>query len=194
MQLRDYIQLQLFFGAAKSFCSSSQRNFVMELEKRILSKVLSNNGLDIRQDVDAARQASDFEFVKLDEHNKKMAALENALRTRMCRSFIAGAVFGVLIMVAIILGVVSLSKIGTTKTDLDKMKEDIRKLNYQLKQKVNSTTLEDKLRGKLSKSNFSIEFEATVTTDALEKKLCNNKRLPKSCLDSSIVSVAHTHR
>ena len=78
MQLGDYIQLQLFFGAAQSFCSSSQRNFAMEFEKRSVSKVLSNDGLDIRQDVDAARQASDLEFVKLDDHNKKMTALHTA--------------------------------------------------------------------------------------------------------------------
>ena len=156
----------------------------MAKDRRDLSKVLSNDGLDIRQDVDAARQASDFEFVKLDDHNKKMAALENALRTRMCRSFIAGAVFGVLILAAIILGVVSLSKI-------DKMKEDIREL------KVNSTTLQDKIKEKLSKSDFTNQFDArfaSVTADALEEKLCNNKRLPKSCLDSSLATTDHTHQ
>ena len=166
----------------------------MDFEKRGLSKVVSNDGLDIRQDMDAARQASDFEFVKLDDHNKKMAALENALRSRMVRSFIAGAVFGFLILVAIILGVVSLLKIGTTTSDLDKMKKDIRELNVELKLKVNSTTLEDKLRGKLNKPDFSNEFDATVTADALEEKLCNNKRLPKSCLDSSLATTDHTHQ
>ena len=171
----------------------------MELEKRGLSKVLSNDGLDIRQDVDAARQASDLEFVKLDDHNKKMAALENALRTRMCRSFLAGAVFGVLILVAIILGVVSLSKIGSA--DLDKMKDDIRQLNDELKQKVNKSDFSNEsLQGKfhalgvLSKSDFSIELSATLTADTLEKKLCDNNRLPKSCLDSSLDATAHSHR
>ena len=139
----------------------------MELGRRSVSKVLSNDGLDIRQDVDAARQASDFEFVKLDDHNKKMAALENALRTRMCRSFLAGAIFGVLIMVAIILGVVSLLKIGTTTTDLDKMRKDIRELNDELKQKISSTTLQEKLdalgvEDKLSKSDFTNQFDTSV--------------------------------
>ena len=160
----------------------------MDFERRGLSKVLSNDGLDIRQDVDAARQASDFEFVKLDDHQKKMAALDNALRTRMCRSFLAGAIFGVLIMVAIILGVVSLLKIGTTTTDLDKMRKDIRELNDELKQKISSTTLQEKLdalgvEDKLSKSDFTNQFDTSVTTDDLEIKLCNNNnRLPQSCV------------
>merc|ERR1711962_512422 len=173
------------------FCISSQRSFVMDFEKRGLSKVVSNDGLDIRQDMDAARQASDFEFVKLDDHNKKMAALENALRTRMCRSFIAGAVFGVLILAAIILGVVSLSKIGTTTTDLDEMKEDIRKLKSN---QINSTTLQEKLdalgvEDKLSKSDFINQFSVSVTTEDLKTKLCNNNQLPKSCLQTT----DHTH-
>merc|ERR1711962_1290860 len=176
------------------FCISSQRSFVMDFEKRGLSKVVSNDGLDIGQDMDAARQASDFEFVKLDDHNKKMAALENALRARMVRSFIAGAVFGFLILVAIILGVVSLLKIGTTTSDLDKMKKDIRELNVELKRKVNSTTFEDKLRGKLNKPDFIKEFDATVTADALKEKLCKNNILPKSCLDSSLATTGHTHQ
>merc|ERR1711962_915012 len=124
-----------------------------------------------------------------------MAALENALRARMVRSFIAGAVFGFLILVATILGVVSLLKIGTTTSDLDKMKKDIRELNVELKLKANSTTLEDKLRGKLNKPDFINEFDATVTADALEEKLCNNNnRLPKSCLDSSLATTDHTHQ
>ena len=42
----------------------------MAKDRRDLSKVLSNDGLDIKQDVDAARQASDF--VKLYDHQKKM--------------------------------------------------------------------------------------------------------------------------
>ena len=94
----------------------------MELEKRDLSKVLSNDGLDIRQHVDAARQASDF--VKLDDHNKKMAALENALRASMCRSFIAEAIFGVFILVAIALGVVSILSIDNTASDIHNIKQD----------------------------------------------------------------------
>ena len=158
----------------------------MAKDRRDLSKVLSNDGLDIRQHVDAARQASDF--VKLDDHNKKMAALENALRTRMCRSFLAGAIIGVLIMVAIILGVVSLLKIRTNTTDLDKMRKDIRELNDELKQKISSTTLQEKLdalgvEDKLSKSDFTNQFDTSVTTDDLEIKLCNNNnRLPQSCV------------
>ena len=96
----------------------------MAKDRRDLSKVLSNDGLDIRQDVDAARQASDFEFVKLDDHNKKMAALENALRASMCRSFIAEAIFGVFILVAITLGVVSILRIDNTASDIHNIKQD----------------------------------------------------------------------
>jgi len=194
MQLGDYIQLQLFFGAAKSFCSSSQRNFVMELEKRGLSKVLSNDGLDIRQDVDAARQASDF--VKLDDHNKKMAALDNALRARMCRSFIAGAVFGVLILVAIILAIVSLQKIDNTTTDFgDKtgntstlvslMKTQIE----ALEQKLDTTSLQlDALKVSLSRriddKLSASEFTKDTLFSKLENKLCNGRRinLPHTCV------------
>ena len=94
----------------------------MAKDRRNLSKVLSNDGLDIRQDVDAARQASDF--VKLDDHNKKMAALENALRASMCRSFIAGAIFEVFILVAITLGVVSILSIDNTASDIHNIKQD----------------------------------------------------------------------
>ena len=96
----------------------------MELGRRSVSKVLSNDGLDIRQDVDAARQATDFEFVKLDDHNKKMAALENDLRARMWRSFIAWAIFGVFVLVAITLGVVSILRIENTASDINNIKQD----------------------------------------------------------------------
>ena len=96
----------------------------MAKDRRDLSKVLSNDGLDIRQDVDAAKQTSYSEFVKLDYHNKKMAALENDLRARMWRSFIAGAIFGVFVLVAITLGVVSILRIDNTASDIHNIKQD----------------------------------------------------------------------
>ena len=96
----------------------------MAKDRRNLSKVLSNDGLDIRQDMDAAKQTSDSEFVKLDDQNKKMAALENDLRARMWRSFIAGAIFGVFVLVAITLGVVSILRIDNTASDIHNIKQD----------------------------------------------------------------------
>merc|ERR1711962_493526 len=143
-------QLQLFFAAAQAFCNSSQRTVAMAKDRRDLSKVLSNDGLDIRQDVDAARQASDF--VRLDDHNKKMAALENDLRASMCRSFIAGAIFGVFILVAIILGVVSILRIDNTASDIHNIKQDYTK----------TTDLNEALEKKLSTSEFDTKFSLSA--------------------------------
>ena len=161
----------------------------MELEKRSVSKVLSNDGLDIRQDVDAARQASDFEFVKLDDHNKKMAALENALRARMCRSFIAGAVFGVLILVAIILAIVSLQNIDNTTTDFgDKIGNtsalvSLMKTQIEaLEQKLDTTSLQldalsVSLNRRIDDKLSASEFTKDTLFSKLENKLCNGRRI-----------------
>ena len=156
----------------------------MAKDRRDLSKVLSNDGLDIRQDVDAARQASDF--VKLDDHNKKMAALENALRARMCRSFIAGAVFGVLILVAIILGVVSLQKIDNTTTDFgDKIGNTSALVRTQieaLEQKLNTTSLQlDALNVSLSRR---IDDKLSASEFTKYYKLCNGRiiKLTDTCV------------
>ena len=60
-----------------------------------------------------SRQMSN-EFVKIEEHQKQMTDIEGALATKKRRNFIAGAIFGTLIFVAIIMAGVSLQKIGNT--------------------------------------------------------------------------------
>ena len=60
-----------------------------------------------------SRQMSS-EFVKIEDHQKQMTDIEAALAAKKRRSFIAGAIFGTLVFVAIIMAGVSLQKIGNT--------------------------------------------------------------------------------
>ena len=50
------------------------------------------------------------DFVKIEDHKKQIDAIQIALGARMRRSFIAGAIFGTLILVAIIMAGVGLQK------------------------------------------------------------------------------------
>ena len=109
----------------------------------------------------------------------------------MCRSFIAGAIFGVLILVAIILAIVSLQKIDNTTTDFgDKigntsalvslMKTQIEALELDLKQKVGTASLQqalDALNVSLSRRIDDKLSASEFTKDALENKLCDGRMI-----------------
>merc|ERR1712210_198524 len=83
----------------------------MELERRghlAASRVLGN-GPDIRPDVNV----SPNEYVKVEDFHKWMKANDAVLRARTRQSFVAGAICGVFVLVAIIMAGVSLGNIAT---------------------------------------------------------------------------------
>ena len=73
-----------------------------------------------------SRQMSN-EFVKIEDHQKQMTDIEGALAAKKRRSFIAGAIFGTLIFVAIIMAGVSLHTTGKTAAkEINNMNEHMR--------------------------------------------------------------------
>merc|ERR1712156_671146 len=75
------------------------------------SRILSDRDIS-RPDLEIElnnQMASDF--VKIEDHKKQIDAIQGALGARMRRSFIAGAIFGTFILVAIIMAGVGLQKV-----------------------------------------------------------------------------------
>merc|ERR1712243_507832 len=96
------------------------------------------------------------EYVKEEEYQKWVKANEAGLRARTLKSFIAGAIFGILVLVAIIMAGVSLDKIATHEVKKVNLKdyEDglkakqkmIDALESSLEEKIELGVLEAKLR------------------------------------------------
>ena len=104
-----------------------------------------------------SRQMSS-EFVKIEDHQKQMIDIEGALAAKKRCSFIAGAIFGTLIFVAIIMAGVSLQKIGNTAAkETNDMETNIRLYTMsRLQEQLNALEkkLNKKIDQKVSKSDF----------------------------------------
>ena len=119
---------------------------------RVLS-VISRTDLEMG----LSRQMSS-EFVKIKDHQKQMTDIEGALAAKKRRSFIAGAIFGTLIFVAIIMAGVSLQKIGNTAAkETNDMETNMRLYAMsRLQEQLNALekALNEKIDQKVSKSDF----------------------------------------
>ena len=104
-----------------------------------------------------SRQMSS-EFVKIEDHQKQMTDIEAALAAKKRRSFIAGAIFGTLIFVAIVMAGVSLQKIGNTAAkETNDMETNMRLYTMsRLQEQLNALEkkLNEKIDQKVSKSDF----------------------------------------
>ena len=104
-----------------------------------------------------SRQMSN-EFVKIEVHQKQMTDIEGALAAKKRRSFIAGAIFGTLIFVAIIMAGVSLHTTGKTAAkEINNMNEHMRLYTMsRLQEQLNALekALNEKIDQKVSKSDF----------------------------------------
>ena len=111
-----------------------------------------------------SRQMSS-EFVKIEDHQKQMTDMKGALAAKKRHSFIAGAIFGTLIFVAIIMAGVSLQKIGNTAADeIDDMNTNGRfYTRSRLQEQLNALErkLNVKIDQKISKSDL-IEIFSTL--------------------------------
>ena len=121
----------------------------MELERRGhlgVSRVLSH-GPDIRPDINLSAQMSN-DYVKVENFERWKKLNETVLRARTLKSFIAGAIFGILVLVAIIMAGVSLGKIATNTSNLSEcaLKED---LNALKEKKVSFADLDPGLKTKM---------------------------------------------
>merc|ERR1712192_353228 len=99
-----------------------------------LREVVST-GLDIEQD----REVSTRMYVRLDDHERKMKAFDEALMWRSRRTYIAEALLGFLILVAIILAGISLWKIDKTADLTHKLNTTVSDLEEKLQEALNKT-------------------------------------------------------
>ena len=128
----------------------------MDLERRGhlgVSRVLSN-GPDIRPDPNLSRNMSN-EFVRVEDFQKWMKANDTVLRARTHKSFIAGALFAIFVLVSITMAGVSLGKIAKNAKNLEGHEVKIARNGRDLKDhevtKVKMEDLEEGLKRKLSK-------------------------------------------
>ena len=89
------------------------------------------------------------QYMKVEDYQKWNKVNEAAIKARMNRSFIAGAVFGLLILVAIVLAVFSLHSINATGAALEK---DIQDLEREMRRKL--SLLQNKLGESVLKKRF----------------------------------------
>ena len=139
------------------------------------SRILSDRDIS-RPDLEIElnnQMASDF--VKIEDHKKQIDAIQIALGARMRRSFIAGAIFGTLILVAIIMAGVGLRKVHKTA-------EDMRLYEKSNDLQVKLDDLENRLNA---------EIVARVKTDELKAKFFNmvtpeelKSELPTNCISA----------
>ena len=128
----------------------------MDLERRGhlgVSRVLSN-GPDIRPDPNLSRNMSN-EFVRVEDFQKWMKANDTVLRARTHKSFIAGALFAIFVLVSITMAGASLGKIAKNAKNLEGHEVKIARNGRDLKDhevtKVKMEDLEEGLKRKLSK-------------------------------------------
>merc|ERR1712039_860186 len=89
------------------------------------------------------------QYMKVEDYQKWNKVNEAAIKARMNRSFIAGAVFGLLILVAIVLAVFSIHSINATGAALEK---DIQDLQREIMRKL--SLLQNKVGESVSKKDF----------------------------------------
>ena len=153
------------------------------------SRILSERDIS-RPDLEIElnnQMASDF--VKIEDHKKQIDAIQIALGARMRRSFIAGAIFGTLILVAIIMAGVGLQKVEICRYKTAYNAREIEALEDDLGQYIKSDDLQNKLdalerklttniEGRVSRQNFMSEFYKQVDPTKLKDKL------PSDCISA----------
>ena len=125
-----------------------------------------HHGLDITRPDRKYTDPMLDQYMKMEDYQKWNKVNEAAIKARMNRSFIAGAVFGVLILVAIGLAVFSLHSINATGAALEK---DIQDLQREMKRKL--SLLQNKVGQSVLKEDFSAEFIERVSQSTLKSKL-----------------------
>ena len=149
------------------------------------SRILSDRDIS-RPDLEIElnnQMASDF--VKIEDHKKQIDAIQIALGARMRRSFIAGAIFGTLILVAIIMAGVGLQKVEICRyktaynaREINDLEDDlgryIKSDDLQKKLDALETKLNTKIEDRVSKRNFMSEFYEQVDPKKLKDKLPSN--------------------
>ena len=131
-----------------------------------------NSREEIRHGVDITRPDRKYtdpmfeQYMKVEDFQKWNKVNEAAIKARMNRSFIAGAIFGVLILVAIVLAVFSLHSINATGAALEK---DIQDLEREMRRKL--SLLQNKVGQSVLKEDFSAEFIERVSQSTLKSKL-----------------------
>ena len=150
------------------------------------SRILSERDIS-RPDLEIElnnQMASDF--VKIEDHKKQIDAIQIALGARMRRSFIAGAIFGTLILVAIVMAGVGLRKVHKTAEvclgKIDAIREDMGLYEKSNDLQVKLDELENRLNAKIG---------ARVKTEELITKFFNmvtpeelKKELPTNCINA----------
>ena len=153
-----------------------------------------NTGSRILSDRDISRPDLEIElnnqmasdFVKIEDHKKQIDAIQIALGVRMRRSFIAGAIFGTLILVAIVMAGVGLRKVHKTAEvclgKIDAIREDMGLYEKSNDLQVKLDELENRLNAKIG---------ARVKTEELITKFFNmvtpeelKKELPTNCINA----------
>ena len=149
------------------------------------SRILSERDIS-RPDLEIElnnQMASDF--VKIEDHKKQIDAIQIALGARMRRSFIAGAIFGTLILVAIIMAGVGLQKVEICRyktaynaREINALENDlgryIKSDDLQKKLDALETKLNTKIEDRVSRHTFLTEFYEQVDPTKLKNKLPSN--------------------
>ena len=154
------------------------------------SRILSERDIS-RPDLEIElnnQMASDF--VKIEDHKKQIDAIQIALGARMRRSFIAGAIFGTLILVAIVMAGVGLRKVHkTAEVCLGKIEDNENAIRKDMGLYEKSNDLQVKLDELENRLNAKIG--ARVKTEELITKFFNmvtpeelKKELPTNCINA----------
>ena len=125
-----------------------------------------HHGLDITRPDRKYTDPMLDQYMKVEDYQKWNKVNEAAIKARMNRSFIAGAIFGLLILVAIVLAVFSLHRINATGAALRK---DIQDLEREMRRKL--SLLQNKVEESVLKEDFSAEFIERVSQSTLKSKL-----------------------
>ena len=125
-----------------------------------------HHGLDITRPDRKYTDPMLDQYLKVEDYQKWNKVNEAAIKARMNRSFIAGAIFGLLILVAIVLAVFSLHSINATGAALGK---DIQDLEREMRRKL--SLLQNKVEESVLKEDFSAEFIERVSPSILKSKL-----------------------
>ena len=112
-----------------------------------LREVVST-GFDIEQD----RVVSTRMYVRLEDHERKMKAIDDALMWRSRRTYIAEALLGFLILVAIVMAGISLWKTDKTADLTHKLNETVSDLEVRLQDVLNITVSNGTLEEKANKT------------------------------------------
>ena len=145
-----------------------------------------NNGSRILSDRDISRPDLEIElnnqmasdFVRIEDHKKQIDAIQGALGARMRRSFIAGAIFGTLILVAIVMAGVGLRKVHKTAEvclgKIDAIREDMGLYEKSNDLEIKLDELENKIRARVKTDELIAKFLNMIKPDELKSELPTN--------------------